>query len=47
MYSALAGPDEAEEARAALADLPASAIDDGNSRTYALAYVMSAAARAR
>ena len=47
MYSALAGPDEAEEARAALADVPASAIDDGNSRTYALAYVMSAAARAR
>jgi endo-1,3(4)-beta-glucanase len=47
MYSALAGPDEAAEALAAITDLPESAIDDGNSRTYALAYVMSAAAHVR
>jgi endoglucanase Acf2 len=45
MYSALQGPDQATAALAALADLPESGIDDGNSRAYAMAYVMSAGAR--
>ncbi|ROS50306.1 glycosyl hydrolase [Frigoribacterium sp. PhB24] len=45
MYSALQGPDAAAEALTALADLPETGIDDGNSRAYAMAYVMSAGAR--
>lgn len=45
MYSALQGPDQAAEALSTLADLPESGIDDGNSRAYAMAYVMSAGAR--
>ena len=45
MYSALQGPDQAEAALTALDDLPESGIDDGNSRAYAMAYVMSAGAR--
>lgn len=42
MYSALAGPSEATEALSALADLPEAGIDDGNSRAYAMAYILSA-----
>ena len=38
MYLALADP---AAARAAAADLPASAIDDGNSRAYLLAWIYS------
>jgi len=45
MYSALAGPEQAGAAREALAALPDDALDDGNSRTYATAFVMAAAAR--
>jgi endo-1,3(4)-beta-glucanase len=45
MYSALQGPDQAGAALTALADLPETGIDDGNSRAYAMAYVMSAGAR--
>jgi endo-1,3(4)-beta-glucanase len=45
MYSALQGPDQAAAALTALADLPETGIDDGNSRAYAMAYVMSAGAR--
>lgn len=45
MYSALQGPDQAAQALSTLADLPESGIDDGNSRAYAMAYVMSAGAR--
>jgi endoglucanase Acf2 len=45
MYSALQGPDQAAAALRALAALPETGIDDGNSRAYAMAYVMSAGAR--
>ena len=45
MYSALAGREQAEAALDALADLPDASIDDGNSRAYATAWVMAAAAR--
>ena len=45
MYSALAGPEQAAAAREALAALPDDALDDGNSRTYATAFVMVAGAR--
>ncbi|MET4638855.1 glycosyl hydrolase [Mycetocola sp. 2940] len=41
MYSALAGPDAAAQALDNAAELPASRIDDGNSRTYLLAWLMS------
>nr|WP_254281221.1 glycosyl hydrolase [Frigoribacterium sp. VKM Ac-2836] len=45
MYSALQGPDQAAAALTALADLPESGIGDGNSRAYAMAYVLSAGSR--
>ncbi|GAB2980565.1 glycosyl hydrolase [Frigoribacterium salinisoli] len=45
MYSALAGREQAAAAREALAALPDDALDDGNSRTYATAFVMVAGAR--
>jgi endoglucanase Acf2 len=45
MYSALQGPDAAARALDTLADLPETGIDDGNSRAYAMAYIMSAGAR--
>lgn len=41
MYSALAGPADLTKARATAAKLPASAIDDANSRTYLLAWLAS------
>lgn len=41
MYSALAGPDAAARALDDAAALPANRIDDGNSRTYLLAWLMS------
>jgi endoglucanase Acf2 len=41
MYSALAGPDAATRALAAADSLPAERIDDGNSRTYLLTWLMS------
>ncbi len=41
MYSALAGPDEATAALAAAKALPADRIDDGNSRSYLLAWLSS------
>lgn len=40
MYQALAGPEQAELALAAARDLPYASIDDGNSRTYLLAFIM-------
>lgn len=42
-YLALAGPDDASEAWTALESLPATAIDDGTSRSALLAFVASAA----
>ena len=41
MYQALAGTEEAEAALTSARELPDSAIDDGNSRTYLLAFVLS------
>ena len=41
MYQALAGPDDAAGALAAARELPDSAIDNGNSRTYLLAWIMA------
>ncbi|AWB87025.1 glycosyl hydrolase [Mycetocola zhujimingii] len=41
MYSALAGADAAAAARDAVPALPESRIDDGNSRTYLLAWILS------
>ncbi|WP_062076982.1 glycosyl hydrolase [Demequina globuliformis] len=41
MYSAAAGPQEAEQAWHAALELPATAIDDGNSRAYLLAWIAS------
>lgn len=43
MYSALAGPKQAQSALAAAKQLPDSAIDDGNSRSYLMAFLMTAA----
>ncbi len=40
MYSALAGPDDAASALQQARKLPDSAIDDGNSRSYLLAWIM-------
>ena len=40
MYQALAGSDQAELALEAARDLPYSSIDDGNSRSYLLAFIM-------
>ncbi|MET0933364.1 MAG: glycosyl hydrolase [Mycetocola sp.] len=45
MYSALAGPDAAAHALEAAATLPGNRIDDGNSRTYLLAWLSSRQAR--
>lgn len=41
MYASLAGKDEAEEALATATELPDEFIDDGNSRSYLLAWIMS------
>lgn len=41
MYQALAGPEQAELALEAARDLPMASIDDGNTRTYMLAWIMS------
>lgn len=41
MYSALAGPDDAASALQQARDLPAAAIDGGNSRSYLLAWIMA------
>jgi len=41
MYQSLAGPDDAEAALEAARVLPDSAIDDGNSRSHLLAFIMS------
>jgi endo-1,3(4)-beta-glucanase len=41
MYSSLAGEADATEALEAARELPSSAIDDGNSRTYMLAFIMA------
>lgn len=41
MYSALAGPDDAAAALEASRDLPDERIDDGNTRSYLLASIMS------
>jgi endo-1,3(4)-beta-glucanase len=40
MYQALAGPEQAQLALDAARDLPTSSIDDGNSRSYLLAWIM-------
>jgi hypothetical protein len=40
MYSALAGPDDAASALQQARDLPDSALDGGNSRSYLLAWIM-------
>jgi endoglucanase Acf2 len=40
MYQALAGDDQADRALDAARDLPGSSIDDGNSRSYLLAFIM-------
>ncbi|TWX38519.1 1,3-beta-glucanase [Frigoribacterium sp. ACAM 257] len=45
MYSALAGKDAAASALATLAALPDTSIDDGNSRSYAMAWMLAAQAR--
>jgi len=45
MYSALAGKDAAASALATLAALPDTGIDDGNSRSYAMAWILAAQAR--
>ena len=44
MYSALAGPDAAAQALTTLDALPDTAIDNGNSRSYAMAYILAAGA---
>ena len=41
MYQSLAGPEAAATALAAARDLPDSAIDNGNSRSHLLAFIMS------
>lgn len=41
MYQALAGPDDAAAALESARELPDSAIDDGNSRAYLLAWIMA------
>jgi hypothetical protein len=41
MYQALAGPDQAALALTAARELPYSSIDDGNSRSYLLAFIMA------
>lgn len=41
MYQALAGPEQAQLALEAARDLPISSIDDGNSRSYLLAWIMA------
>ncbi|MBX9471090.1 glycosyl hydrolase [Microcella sp.] len=41
MYQALAGSEQAELALEAARDLPLSSIDDGNSRSYLLAFIMA------
>jgi endoglucanase Acf2 len=41
MYQALAGPDDAAAALEAARALPDAAIDDGNSRSHLLAFIMS------
>ncbi|WP_156376814.1 glycosyl hydrolase [Yonghaparkia sp. Root332] len=41
MYQSLAGPEQAEAALAAARELPASKIDQGGSRAYTLAFIMS------
>ncbi|HEY8911842.1 glycosyl hydrolase [Lacisediminihabitans sp.] len=41
MYSALAGPEQAKTALATARDLPEKFIDDGNSRSYLLAWIMT------
>ena len=41
MYSALGGGDQANAAVTAARDLPAKFIDDGNSRSYLLAWIMT------
>lgn len=41
MYQSLAGPEQAEAALAAARELPAAKIDDGGSRAYTLAFIMS------
>jgi endoglucanase Acf2 len=43
MYQALAGPQDAATALEAARDLPDTAIDDGNSRSHLLAFIMSLA----
>ena len=45
MYSALAGTDAAATALDAASSLPEERIDDGNSRTYLLAWILSRGAR--
>jgi endoglucanase Acf2 len=40
MYSALAGPDDAASALRQARELPDAALDDGNSRSYLLAWIM-------
>lgn len=42
MYEALAGPDDAARALEEARELPLSSIDDGNSRSYLLAWIMTA-----
>ena len=44
MYAGLAGTDDAEAALEQARALPDDAIDQGNSRSYLLAYLMTAAA---
>ena len=41
MYRSLAGPDDAAEALELARTLPEERIDDGNTRSYLLAFVMS------
>ncbi|MBC7592179.1 MAG: hypothetical protein H7226_14205, partial [Salinibacterium sp.] len=41
MYAALGGADQAKAALATARDLPEKFIDDGNSRSYLLAWIMT------
>ncbi|MFF2452996.1 glycosyl hydrolase [Isoptericola sp. NPDC058082] len=45
MYAALAGPDDAAAALAVAGDLPDERIDDGNTRAYLLAWLLTHASR--
>ena len=46
MYESLAGASAAKSALTAAEKLPETAIDNGNSRTYMLAFIMAAGANA-